>query len=61
VARAVFTVVAVVAPIVVLVSRLYQGMHYASDIAGGIVLAFITLALVRALMIDAGEDPRLTR
>ena len=61
VARAVFTVVAIVAPIVVLVSRLYQGMHYASDVAGGIVLAFITLTLVRALMIDAGEDPRLTR
>ena len=59
--RTVFTVIAVPAPVIVTVSRLYQGMHYLSDVAGGIVLAAITLMLVRALMMHAGEDPQITR
>jgi membrane-associated phospholipid phosphatase len=58
--RTVFTVLAVLAPIAVATARLYQGMHYLTDVAGGIVLAAITLPLVRALMIRAGQDPRLT-
>jgi undecaprenyl-diphosphatase len=59
--RIVFTVLAVLAPLVVITARLYQGMHYLTDVAGGIALAAVTLLLVRALMIRAGEDPRLTR
>jgi membrane-associated phospholipid phosphatase len=59
--RTVFTVIAVLAPIVVAIARLYQGMHYLTDVAGGVVLAAITLPLVRALMIHAGQDPRLTQ
>jgi membrane-associated phospholipid phosphatase len=58
--RTVFTVIAVAAPVIVTASRLYQGMHYLSDIVGGIVLGAVTLVLVRALMLHAGEDPRYT-
>jgi len=58
--RAIFTVLAIVAPTIVIVSRLYQGMHYPTDAIGGIILAAISLTLVRALMIRAGSDPRRT-
>jgi len=59
--RAVFTVIAVAAPVTVAMARLYQGMHYLTDIVGGMILAAVALVLVRWLMIDAGQDPRLTR
>ena len=61
VSRTVFTVIAIAAPVIVITARLYQGMHYATDAAGGVVLAIVTLLLVRELMIRSGRDPRLTR
>ncbi len=61
VSRTVFTVIAIAAPVIVITARLYQGMHYATDAAGGVVLAIVSLLLVRELMIRSGRDPRLTR
>jgi undecaprenyl-diphosphatase len=50
-ARTIAVVIAVTAPSVVAVSRLYQGMHYPSDALAGALLAFVSLAVVRwALM-----------
>ncbi len=50
--------IALVAPGIVIVSRLYQGMHYVSDAVGGIVLGIVTLVLVRHLIMrsDSFEE-----
>jgi undecaprenyl-diphosphatase len=58
--RLVFAAIAVVAPLVVIVSRLYLGMHYPSDAVGGVVLGVLTLVVVRALIIESRDGRPLT-
>jgi membrane-associated phospholipid phosphatase len=62
-ARAVFTTIAVVVPLIVITSRLYLGMHYVTDAVGGVVLGIVTLLIVRHQLIAARggrpmSDPR---
>jgi membrane-associated phospholipid phosphatase len=52
-ARAVFASIAVVVPMVVIICRLYLGMHYLSDAIGGVVLGLLTLLIVRHQLIAA--------
>ncbi len=56
--RAGATAIAVVAPSIVIASRLYQGMHYVSDAVGGVILGVLTLLLVRHLIMrsDSFEE-----
>ncbi|HEX6658121.1 MAG TPA: phosphatase PAP2 family protein, partial [Ilumatobacter sp.] len=49
----VFATIAVVVPIVVLICRLYLGMHYLTDAIGGVVLGLVTLLIVRHQLIAA--------
>jgi undecaprenyl-diphosphatase len=58
--RAVFAAIAVVAPIIVITSRLYLGMHYASDAIGGVALGLLTLLVMRHLLIAARGGRPLT-
>jgi membrane-associated phospholipid phosphatase len=51
--RAVFATIAVVVAIVVIICRLYLGMHYVSDAVGGVVLGLLTLLIVRHQLIAA--------
>jgi undecaprenyl-diphosphatase len=55
--RAVFATIAVIVPLIVITSRLYLGMHYATDAVGGVALGLLTLLIVRHLLI-AGRDGR---
>ena len=50
--------IAIVAPSIVIASRLYQGMHYVSDAVGGVLLGVLTLLLVRHLIMrsDSFEE-----
>jgi membrane-associated phospholipid phosphatase len=41
--RGVFVTLALVVPLVVAVSRMYRGMHYFSDVVGGLVLGWVWL------------------
>ena len=49
--RAVFAVIAVVAPATVIVSRLYRGMHYPTDAIAGVALGVASLLVVRAAVL----------
>jgi membrane-associated phospholipid phosphatase len=53
VSRAVFATIAVIVPLVVITCRLYLGMHYVSDVVGGVVLGTLTLLIVRHQIIAA--------
>ena len=56
--RTVAVAVAILAPFIVTMSRLYLGMHYVTDAIGGAILGLITLAVVRALLLRAqGDSP----
>lgn len=56
-ARVVSAVIAIGAPGIVVMSRLYLGMHHPSDAIGGIALGLVSLAIVtRALRRTAGES-----
>ncbi len=48
--------IAVIAPSIVIVSRLYLGMHYITDAVGGIVLGLTVLALMRHLLLRHDES-----
>lgn len=56
--RAVFAVVAVVAPAAVIVSRLYRGMHYPSDAVAGVLLGLVSLVVVRTVMVGVARRTR---
>jgi undecaprenyl-diphosphatase len=59
--RALFWVLAVVVPLVVLVSRLYRGMHWPTDVAASVVFSLTWLLLLRAALLPGGaaeEDGR---
>jgi undecaprenyl-diphosphatase len=49
VARTVAWVIAVLAPVFVMASRLYRGMHFPTDVTGGLILG--TLALLASLFV----------
>jgi undecaprenyl-diphosphatase len=53
VSRVVFATIAVLAPTVVILCRLYLGMHYLTDAIGGVVLGVTTLLIMRRQMIAA--------
>jgi membrane-associated phospholipid phosphatase len=53
--RAVFAVIAVLAPAIVIVSRLYRGMHYPTDAAAGVVLGVVSLLVLRAAVLRTIE------
>jgi membrane-associated phospholipid phosphatase len=47
-------VLAVVLPLVVLLSRLYRGMHWPTDVAASVVFSLVWLLLLRAALLPAG-------
>ena len=47
------------AALVVMVSRIYIGTHYASDVLGGAVTAFVAAALVRAFFREGTAVDRM--
>lgn len=49
-ARALAVVVAVLIPIAVGWARMYQGMHYLSDVAAGVVLGLVSVAICFAIL-----------
>lgn len=49
--RTVAVVLAVLVPVLVAMSRLYRGMHYPSDVAGGLLLACCWLAVTSTLVL----------
>ena len=63
VVRALFVLLAVVAPLAVALSRMYRGMHYASDVATGAVvgLGCIVVALLAVRAGVAAADRRRAR
>jgi undecaprenyl-diphosphatase len=54
-ARIAAVVIAVAAPISVLLSRLYLGMHYATDAVGGLALGAFSLLIVDRVMVRRAE------
>ena len=56
----VIAAIAIVVTLVVIASRLYLGMHYATDAVGGVVLGLLTLLIVRHLLIAARRGRPLT-
>lgn len=55
--RAVAIALAVLAPVLVAMSRLYRGMHYPSDVAGGLLLACCWLAVTSTLLLGRRSQP----
>lgn len=51
--RAVVTVLAIVVPIAVALARLYRGMHYPTDVMGGLLLSVLWLALTARVLLVA--------
>jgi undecaprenyl-diphosphatase len=52
---------ALVLPVVVMLSRLYRGMHWPTDVAASVVFTLTWLLLLRAVLLPAGtgaESPR---
>jgi membrane-associated phospholipid phosphatase len=47
---------AVVVPLVVLLSRLYRGMHWPTDVAASVVFALVWLFLLRAVLLPAARE-----
>jgi undecaprenyl-diphosphatase len=58
--RSVFATIAVVVPALVVVSRLYLGMHYVTDAVGGVVLGLLTLLIVSRQLVAARDGRPLT-
>jgi membrane-associated phospholipid phosphatase len=58
--RVIVVGVAVVLPLVIGVSRMYRGMHFPTDVLGGLVLGTLWLTTVVVLVMgdDRGGDPR---
>jgi membrane-associated phospholipid phosphatase len=55
-------VLAVAVPAVVLVSRLYRGMHWPTDVAASVVFTVLWLLLLRAILLPHGRaDPPIRR
>jgi membrane-associated phospholipid phosphatase len=48
----------VVLPVVVLVSRLYRGMHWPSDVAASVVFTVTWLLLLRGILLPAEVTDR---
>jgi undecaprenyl-diphosphatase len=59
--RALIWVVAVVLPLFVLLSRLYRGMHWPSDVAASVVYTVVWLLLLRGILLPPDEDARRGR
>jgi membrane-associated phospholipid phosphatase len=64
--RLVTWVLAVVLPLVVLLSRLYRGMHWPTDVAASVVFSLVWLLLLRAALLpsrarEEGAPRRLRR
>lgn len=59
--RGLFAVIAVLAPPIVAVSRVYRGMHHPIDVAAGLLLGIASILVVRAAVAeylrDAGGPP----
>ena len=51
--------IAIVAPAIVIISRLYLGMHYLTDALGGVVLGLTALAIVWHLLLKPDESQAL--
>jgi membrane-associated phospholipid phosphatase len=62
--RALVWLLAVVLPVVVLVSRLYRGMHWPSDVAASVVFTVTWLLLLRGILLPpevADRSPPVRR
>jgi undecaprenyl-diphosphatase len=55
--RTAAVVLAVVVPVLVALSRLYRGMHYPSDVAGGLLLACCWLAVTSMVVLGRRSLP----
>jgi membrane-associated phospholipid phosphatase len=54
-------VLAVAVPAFVLLSRLYRGMHWPTDVASSVVFTLLWLVLLRAVLLPERADPPLRR
>jgi membrane-associated phospholipid phosphatase len=52
---------AVVVPLVVLLSRLYRGMHWPTDVAASVVFVLVWLVLLRAVLLPAAATEASSR
>lgn len=64
-ARAAVTTVAIAIAVVVSMSRMYQGMHFVSDVIGGFALGLVTVVVTTRIIANSEraplEDPVATR